>query len=261
MKIGSKGLALIKSFEGYHTKLPDGRCKAYLDKLVRPALRSPGYKGLWTIGWGSTGPDVTEGTVWTEAQAERSLRRLIAQHEKTVKSLVKVSLNQSQYDALVSLSYNVGLHKCKSLVSRLNKGDYAGAANAFLLYNKAGGKVIRGLVRRRTAERALFLSAPEKPEKEVVREVVDNSRKLTLLQRLRLFIPTLGIGSYFTWENATQFRTFVSDHAGFLLLAAGAIVWLVFKYIEWKSVEDYKEGRWVPSGKAAQRTEKVKADV
>ena len=250
MKIGSKGLELIKSFEGYHKRLPDGRCKAYLDTLVRPALRSPGYKGLWTIGWGSTGRDVTEGTVWTEAQAEASLRRLIRSHEDVVNRLVKVPVNQSQFDALVSLSYNMGLHKAKTLIAKLNKGDYKGAADAFLLYDKAGGRSVRGLVRRRKAERKLFLSSPEPTEKEITKEVVENSTKLTFLQRLRLFITSLGVGSWFTWENFSQVRTVVTDHFGLVLLIIGVIAWVIFKWLETKSVEDYKAGRYVPSKKA-----------
>ena len=247
MKTGQKGLALIKEFEGYHTKLSDGRCKAYLDKLVRPALRSPGYKGLWTIGYGSTGSHVTEGAVWTEAQAEADLKRLVRSHEDVVRRLVKVALNQNQFDALVSLSYNMGLHKAKTLLAKLNKGDYAGAANAFTIYNKAGGRTIRGLARRRAAERKLFLSEPGPTAREVTREVVKESTKLTVLQRLRVFLMSLGVGSWFSWENYSEVRSIVTDNVGFLLLASGVAAWVVFKWIEYKSVQDFTEGRYVPS--------------
>lgn len=247
MKIGPNGLALIKEFEGYHKRLSDGRCKAYLDKLPRPALWSKGYNGLWTIGWGSTGKNVTEDTVWTRAQAENSLRGLAESHERLVERLVKVPLNQSQFDALVSLSYNVGLHKCKTLVSLLNKGEYRAAADAFLLYDKAGGKSVSGLRRRRKSERKLFLSAPDVVTKELAKEVRDSSTKLTFLMRLRLFISSLGLGAYLTWENIAQVRQFATDHLGFILLGAAGIVWLISKYVEYKSAKDVVRGNYTPS--------------
>lgn len=244
MRTGSKGLALIKEFEGYHTKLPDGRCKAYLDKLVRPELRSPGYPGLWTIGYGSTGSHVTEGTVWTQEQAEADLRRLVASHEEVVKKLVTVPLDQNQFDALVSLSYNMGLHKAKTLLRKLNAGDEAGASAAFMLYDKAGGKSIKGLTRRRAAERKLFDTyTPE--------QVVEESAKLTWLQRLRLWITGLGIGSWFTMENFKEVQDVVRDNAGLFLLGAGVLAWVVFKLIEKRTIKDYEDGRYIPSGIAA----------
>jgi lysozyme len=247
MKIGPNGLALIKEFEGYHKRLSDGRCKAYLDKLPRPALWSKGYNGLWTIGWGSTGKNVTEDTVWTRAQAETSLRGLAESHEQVVERLVKLPLNQSQFDALVSLSYNVGLHKCKTLVSLVNKGEFAKAADAFLMYDKAGGVSVSGLRRRRKAERKLFLSAPDAVTSALVKDTQESSTKLTMLVRIRLFLASLGIGSYLSWENITEARQFASDHLGFVLLGVGAIVWLISKYVEYKSAQDRLRGTYVPS--------------
>lgn len=241
MKPSKQAFDIIREFEGYHTRLPDGSCKAYLDKLVRPALRSPGYNGLWTIGYGSTGSHVTEGTVWTKHHADEELNKVVNSHGRLVNKLIKVPLNQNQFDALTSLSYNLGLHKAKSLIKRLNEKDYAGAAKAFKLYNKAGGKVVRGLTRRRQREMEMFLL----PDRQ---EVIDASRKLTFLQRLRLFVVTLGIPGYLTWENFEQARELLADNAGAIVLAIGIIAWVTSKMLEKYAMEDYKRGDWTPSG-------------
>ncbi|EAA7932780.1 lysozyme, partial [Salmonella enterica subsp. enterica] len=81
-------------------------------------------------------------------------------YESDVSRLVKVRLTQGQFDALVSFAYNLGARtlSTSTLLRKLNAGDYAGAADEFLCWNKAGGKVLKGLTRRREAERALFLS-------------------------------------------------------------------------------------------------------
>lgn len=244
MKIGKAGLDLIKSFEGYHTEQPDGSVKAYLDRLPRPALWSPGYKGLWTIGWGNTGSNVTEGTHWSRAKAEAELRKMVARHEAAVKKLVKVPLDQNEFDALVSLSYNMGLSKAKTLLAKLNRGDRKGAADAFLLYNKAGGKTVRGLTRRRKAERELFLKwTPD--------DVVDASTKLSFARRARqtiggVGISTAAIGTFFVdvWAWFKENPEIVAGS----ILATTAAAWLIFKWFEQRGIADYEEGRYVPSG-------------
>ncbi len=95
-----------------------------------------------------------------EATAERLLNTGLDGYENDVSRLVKVKLTQGQIDALVSIEYNLGDRTLSSstLLRKLNSGDYAGAADEFLRWNKAGGKVLNGLTRRREAERALFLS-------------------------------------------------------------------------------------------------------
>lgn len=238
-------------FEGYLTKLANGDCKAYLDKLVRPELRSPGYAGLWTIGWGSTGPDVTEGTVWTREKAEARLAKTIAAHAKSVERAVKVPLTQSMFDALVSSSYNIsgGINAMHTLLARLNAGDYEGAAEAFKLYNKAGGVAVRGLTRRRAAERKLFLAEGVTP-RMTRKLVVDNSTKLSFLENIRLFLLSLGVGGWLSWDNLSQAKVFAADHIGLMLLILGAVTWVIFKWVEWMSVKDYKKGNYVPSGLA-----------
>lgn len=114
--------------------------------------------GIWTIGYGCTGPDIIAGLVITQAQAERMLLDRLAGFCSAVTGMVKVKLSENQFSALVSLAFNIGsgaLSK-STLIRKLNAGDYDGAAAEFDKWNKAGGKVLPGLVIRRAAERHLF---------------------------------------------------------------------------------------------------------
>lgn len=146
MQTSDKGIALIKQFEG---------CKltAYQDSV-----------GVWTIGYGWTQPvdgkPIRAGMTIKQETAERLLKTGLVSYESDVSRLVKVGLTQGQYDALVSFTYNLGARSLSTstLLRKLNAGDYAGASDEFLRWNKAGGKVLNGLTRRREAERALFLS-------------------------------------------------------------------------------------------------------
>ena len=96
----------------------------------------------------------------TPATADSLLSSGVVQYEKGVTGLVKVAVNQNQFDALVDFAYNLGVNALagSTLLKKLNAGDFAGAADEFPKWNKAGGKVLKGLVRRRAAERSLFLS-------------------------------------------------------------------------------------------------------
>ncbi|MGI0011972.1 MAG: lysozyme [Nitrososphaera sp.] len=138
--LSDRGLELIRSFEG---------CKL-------SAYRDSG--GVLTIGYGHTGADVKPGQMITDERATALLRADVARFETAVNDAAKVPLTQGQFDALVCFSFNVGAAALrKSILLRLvNVGDFAGAALQFQRWNKAGGKVLAGLIRRRTAERALF---------------------------------------------------------------------------------------------------------
>lgn len=167
MRISQRGLDLIKEFESYLKPLPDGRCTTY----ICPA-------GVPTIGWGCT-KGVKVGDVWTREQAEERLRGELAKIEAAVTRLVTVEINQCQFDALVSLAYNIGdggLSR-SSVLRHLNNGNVAKAAESFALWNKAKvkGKMteLRGLTRRRAAERALFLSEPEDAEPEPMPQKIE----------------------------------------------------------------------------------------
>lgn len=124
------------------------RLKAYLDT-----------GGVWTIGYGHTGPEVVEGLTITLDGAERLLREDLRTAEGHVNKLVKVALTQNQFDALVSFVYNIGggAFKESTMLRLLNAGDYEGAANQFPRWNKDNGKVVAGLTNRRREERELFL--------------------------------------------------------------------------------------------------------
>ncbi len=140
-KISKAGLDLIKYFEG---------CRLYSYKPV------PTEK-YWTIGWGHYGPDVEPKSVITQAQADAMLVKDMAEYETYVNNPAYVpitnSLNQNQFDALVSFCYNCGAGNLKSLC----KGRTAVQIGASIMkYDKAGGKVLAGLTRRRNAEWGLF---------------------------------------------------------------------------------------------------------
>ncbi|EAC4425334.1 LysM peptidoglycan-binding domain-containing protein [Listeria monocytogenes] len=144
MNISSNGVQFIANFEG---------------------LRLTAYKAVptekyYTIGYGHYGSDVRRGQTITKAKALAMFQNDLKTYVNGVDNAVKVSLTQNQFDALVSLCYNIGVgaFRSSSLVARLNRGDYLGAASEFLLWNKSGGKVLQGLVRRRAAEKGLFMS-------------------------------------------------------------------------------------------------------
>lgn len=143
MRTSQKGLALIKSFEGL-------RLTAYPD----PATGAD----PWTIGYGST-RGVLKGMTITAEQAERMLVNDVQRFEPQVDHLVKVPLSQGQWDALISFTYNLGAANLESstLLKLLNDGNYAGAADQFPRWNKAAGKVMAGLTKRRAAEREMFI--------------------------------------------------------------------------------------------------------
>jgi lysozyme len=147
MITNAAGLSLIRQAEGL-------RLRAYLC----PA-------NVWTIGIGTTvypdGRKVQRGDKCTEQQADRYLAHDLQEFERAVAAMVTVPLTGNQFASLVSLAYNVGIGALRgsTLLRLLNAGDYVNAANQFLRWNRGGGRVLPGLVKRRAAERALFLSA------------------------------------------------------------------------------------------------------
>lgn len=140
-KLSKHGAEFIASFEGF-------RSTAYWDK----------WGDVWTIGFGTT-TNVHEGQRVTKAQALKLLERDAAKAATAVRDLVHVKLNQNQFDALVSFVYNLGAGSLaeSTLLRKLNKGNYKGAAREFQKWNHAGGVVLAGLTRRREAEAHLFL--------------------------------------------------------------------------------------------------------
>ncbi len=142
MQASDKIKEVIKRFEGL-------RLKAYKDS-----------KGIWTIGYGHT-LNVKPGQVITKEEADELFERDLASFEKQLKPhLNDIKLSQNQYDAIVSLCYNIGVGAFvrSSIYKHLVRKEYNKAADAFLLYVYAGGQVLSGLQRRRRKERKIFLT-------------------------------------------------------------------------------------------------------
>ncbi len=138
-------------FEGF-------RAEAYQDSV-----------GVWTSGYGST-RGVKEGDVVTEQEArERMLQELTDDYSYDVQRLVSVPLAQYEFDALSSWTYNLGSGDLASstLLKKLNKGDYEGAAKEILRWDRAGGQVLLGLSRRRASEMLMFQGKDWKDYKEI----------------------------------------------------------------------------------------------
>lgn len=164
--INDATLTLVKSFEG----LPDGDPSTVnLDPYLDPV-------DIWTIGWGhaiawqgrwlrgaqnaAQARALYPGGI-TRLQAEQLLRGDLLDAGRDVTLAVSVPINDKQFGALVSFTFNLGAGNLRSstLLRKLNQGDYAGAANEFPRWVRAGGQVLPGLVKRREAERTLFLSS------------------------------------------------------------------------------------------------------
>lgn len=141
MKFSENGKKLLKELEG---------------------LRLTSYKctgGTWTIGYGHTGADVTGGLVITRARAEELFNSDLTRFEKCVNSVVKVDLNQNQYDALICFVFNIGCaaFEDSTMLKHINNKEFDKAAWWFPRWNISGGKPCEGQARRRAKEKELFL--------------------------------------------------------------------------------------------------------
>jgi lysozyme len=166
MQVNENGLALIRKFEGF-------RARAYRDAV-----------GVWTIGYGHTSsagpPQVKAGLVVTRDKAAQILAKDVAMFATGVAGLVTAELNDNQFSALVSFAYNVGLGNLRksSVLSAVNREDFDAVPRRLALWNRAGGRVLPGLVRRRAAEAALFATEVDSPEGGLVdalKPVVENT--------------------------------------------------------------------------------------
>ena len=150
LHLSEEGAKLVQAFEGCLKPVGRGRFKPY----VCPA-------GVLTIGWGHTnhhGRKFKAGDVWTQAQCDAEFLSDMKGFEAAVKRLVRVELNQQQFDALTSFAYNCGegnLGK-STLLRKVNRGDFPGAAREFAKWNRGGGRVLAGLTRRRACEALVF---------------------------------------------------------------------------------------------------------
>lgn len=142
MEYSKQGIGLTEGFESC-------RLTAY-----------PDIKGIWTIGYGHTGPEVVEGLVWTQNQADSQLIVDLQKAENMVNTCVTIDLTQGQFDALVDFAFNLGINaeKGSTLLKLVNQGDMSDAAAQFQLWDHASGQVVAGLLRRRIAEEQEFKS-------------------------------------------------------------------------------------------------------
>ncbi len=155
MSVNQATVDLIKKWEGF-------KAKAYFDTIANPPI--------WTIGYGTTaragvGIEPRAGMVITEQEAAGYLKKTIDKFAQTIRPNIKRPINENEFGAFVSLAYNIGPSAfAKSSALRLfNEGKRQEAADAILMWNKAGGKVVKGLVNRRNEERTFFLSPVIKP--------------------------------------------------------------------------------------------------
>ena len=214
--ISPAGASLIKQFEGL-------RLTAYQDSV-----------SVWTIGWGHTGSDVTPYMKITESQAEELLLKDLVRFEKGVNELVKVHINQNEFDALVSFSFNLGVGALaeSTLLKKLNAGDpKVEVGDEFLRWVKAGGETLPGLVRRREAERALFLQTPADKantawcivanQETYIKTEPTQASELSAEQKV--FVNK---GSTWGWEQLTMLRG--QPHCKIELLQKPGSTWFIY---------------------------------
>ena len=181
-QISPHGLAKLKQWEGLKTK-------AYLDS-----------GGVWTIGYGHTAmaglPKPHKGMVITEREAEEILLRDLTQYENTVEQSVKVKLNDNQFAALVSFTYNVGIgaFKKSTLLKKLNNGNFDAVPSELMKWVKAGGKKLQGLVNRRRAEGYLWIEGGFVSSKDVVA----NAQKINPALKPEVIGPVVSAASGLT---------------------------------------------------------------
>jgi lysozyme len=142
MQTSERGRKLIESFEGL-------KLTSYQDQ-----------RGIWTIGYGST-TDVWPNMTITQQEADDRLGIDLHNAEQAIYKNIQIPLNQNQFDALVSLVYNIGVgaFKKSTLLKLIDRADFQGAANQFLAWDKTNGVINEGLVNRRSVERNLFMQA------------------------------------------------------------------------------------------------------
>lgn len=235
--IGQEGLELIKSFEGL--RLRTYKCSSGVD----------------TIGYGHTGPDVKPGMVITEEEAEDLLRKDVASFEQCINTFTSVKINQNEFDALVSFAFNCGCtaYKDSTLLRLLNQGaPRTEVAEQFLRWVKgAGGETVPGLVRRREAEKKLFLKDADKhpllgqsilakQDTWLKIKPVDSS---TLAPEEKLFVPK---GSAWEWSSITQDAGQL--HRKVVLLQQPDKDWYIYEP-HWKIINDIDEN--APGNKPA----------
>lgn len=250
--INLKTINLVKEYEGYGKRLADGRCMAYLDRNATPA--NPNYDhtagGLWTIGYGATGPEVTEGTIWTQLQADLDLSTRLGQSLAAAKKYITADLNENQEGAVASITYNIGTgtpaqgNGLQKLYQHINE-DADNAGQYFMAYNHGhvdGALVVmKGLTRRRAAEKELY-------EWEVKKQIVAISPPMQSMNKAQQTTGVFGAAGVFLWTNWQQFSEMAKDHVGLILLAGLGLGFVVPEAFKWIMHREFDKGTYIPEG-------------
>jgi GH24 family phage-related lysozyme (muramidase) len=199
MNISSSGVQLIADFEGYSSR-------PYRDSV-----------GVWTIGFGHTEGVGPGSRALTRSQAESLLRRDLDKKYAPYVAKLKLPLNQNQFDALVSFVYNLGpgyIYRGHTMGDALARHDWKAAANAFLIYDFAGGRRLLGLTRRRRAERELFLSPSASPTSD--RDALKIAKWTAELNQIRRYIRRHGghwTNHPIRWARAKRLKAAIARHS------------------------------------------------
>jgi lysozyme len=236
------------------------RGRLVLLKRGEPALTA--YKcpaGVWTIGWGHTGPDVVSGSTITLQRAEELFREDASKFERAVTRLIAggAATTQGQFDAMVSLAYNVGEGRlAKSTLLKLHRrGNYEGAAAQFALWNKSQGRVLPGLTRRR-ADETLFYQRRVQATKDLVdttdtRIEPDPPKPMTQSRNIIAAgasavaaVPITVEGVTMVADGAKELKQTVDDTAMFAWLSTvlGGIIILLSAYLIFRRIRDRSAG-------------------
>jgi lysozyme len=227
--MNAAGMKLLKEFEGFETD-------AYQDIV-----------GVWTIGYGFT-DNVRPGDKITRAAADKYLLKELKSYERAVKSACTLAPNENQLAAMTCLAWNIGKagFKGSTVVKAHNRGDFTETARAFGLWKKAGGKVVKGLVRRRAAEAALYLTPVKDVEPESMPQAVEEERPMTQSKLVTGGTITAGVSGLSVAAQVAGDVGSIRDSFGpwlpYILMIAAVIGVGAGLFIVWERFQQRKRG-------------------
>lgn len=234
--INAEGMALLKEFESFAQTRPGkpNVAHAYTDMV-----------GVWTIGWGFT-KDVKSGQTMTRAEADMRLAdELHMEYVGPILDACKIEPNENQLAAMACLAWNIGINgfKRSTVLKNHNRGDFDAAARAFGLWNKAGGKVVRGLTRRRAAESALYLKPVGGEKPHDMPQKVESESSLAKSPIITGSVVTSGTATIAVVSEAARGVKDIRESLGdWLPIVAVIAVVVVAGCIVWSRVKQRREG-------------------
>ncbi len=222
MNVNDKGLGLIQKYEGF-------RARAYRDAV-----------GVWTIGFGHTSmagsPQVKPGMTVSRERAAQILETDIQRFSEGVAAALTAEVNDNQFSALVSFAYNVGLGNFRKsgVLAAVNAGDHRVVPRRLALWNKAGGRVLPGLVARRAAEAALYAETPETKLPDVLKPIVEEAKGKALARSKTAWSAGLAATAAAIQSFWLAHQQVVMVMLGVLIIAAAAVI----------IYERYKKSKW-----------------